>query len=124
MFENEIIERAEQLLGRTIRQEELASLRAMCSAASSELVGRLKGDANPEEFRELFVSAAGVLALSLYMQLGSSEPAGSFTAGKVSVSVSGSEDTRISAATLRQLAESMLGSYLKDNGFSFRGVRG
>lgn len=70
---------------------------------------------------ELFTTAAGMLAISMYMELGSAHSGGvsGFTAGRLSVQLGGA-----SAAALRKSAETMLGAYLDTGGFEFMGVQG
>ena len=70
---------------------------------------------------ELFTTAAGMLAISMYMELGSAHSGGvsGFTAGRLSVQLGGA-----SAAALRKSAETMLGAYLATGGFEFMGVQG
>lgn len=62
-----------------------------------------------------------MLAISMYMELGSAHSGGvsGFTAGKLSVQLGGA-----SAAALRKSAETMLGAYLDAGGFAFVGVQG
>lgn len=97
----------------------------MCSAAAQELKNRLREGIGAEEIKELFVAAAGVLALSMYIAGGTAAPNAvrSFRAGSLSVTCAGAEDTP-SAASLRRQAERMLSAYLRDEGFAFMGVRG
>ncbi len=95
-------------------------LGALCEAASSELLGRLRTGTDVECIKSLFVTAAGVLALSMYIALGDSGSY-SFRAGNLSVSSGGGG---VSAAMLRKQAESMLAEYIGDRGFEFRSVEG
>ena len=102
------------------------TLMRMCAAAGEELKARLREGVSPEEIKELFISAAGILALSLYAQLGSDD--GEFSSvrvGNISVSKNGAARSGAqSAARLRKLSENMLSRYLRDSGFDFRGVCG
>ena len=93
-------------------------LEALCAAASAELMGRLREGVKIEDIKPLFVSAAGVLALSMYIAA-EDEGQCSFKAGNLSVS-SGSKAA--SAHSLRLQAEAMLAAYMADRGFEFRSV--
>jgi hypothetical protein len=125
-FIQEIFERAKQIMGGEM-DEENTILIEMCKASASELVSRFKEGVEAESIKELFVPAAGILALSMYIGLpggglGSYE---NVRVGNVSVSRSASGgDERASAAKLRKQAEHMLAGYLRDSGFDFKGVRG
>ena len=125
-FTQEIFARATQMMGGGA-DDEGALLVAMCKAAGSELVSRLKDDVETESIRELFVTAAGILALSMYIEL-DNDISGSYEnikVGNVSVSRSSSGgEEKFSAVKLRRQAEHMLAMYLRDSGFDFRGVRG
>ena len=67
----EILEKAEVLVGRELDEKETALLQEMCAAAAQELEQRLRQGVKPEDIQSAFVSAAGVLALSLYIQVAS-----------------------------------------------------
>ena len=97
-----------------------AALKALCAAASGELLGRLREGTDVESIKPLFVTAAGVLALSMYMTLGDAGLEG-MKAGNLSLSFG---DKAASAHSLRTQAEAMLSAYLRDAGFDFRGVEG
>ena len=118
IFLDEIYDFAENSLGSDNTNREM--LNALCSAASSELLGRLKEGTDVESIKTLFVTAAGVLALSMYIALGDNGSY-SFRAGNLSVSASGGGT---SAASLRKQAESILAGYISDRGFEFRSVEG
>ena len=99
------------------------AMMALCAAAEGELKRRLRGDVCAADIKELFVAAAGVLALSMYMDAGSKSAVTSFKAGNLAVSCADGGETA-SAGRLRALAGSMLSAYLRDEGFGFMGVRG
>jgi hypothetical protein len=123
-YTDEIYARACSLLGGDVGQENAAALTAMCEAAGAELEARLRRGVSAQEIRQLFVSAAGVLALSMYIQLfGACDDTSSFKAGSVTVSRRSPSAVKVSAASLRKQAEAMLAAYLEDRGFDFRGVR-
>lgn len=118
IYSEEIMAFAREALG-DVESGDL--LRSLCKAASGELKARLREGVAPEDIKEPFITAAGVLALSMYMAL--EEPAftGEVKAGNLSVKRSAGGT---SAAALRQQAEAMLAAYLQDQGFAFLGVRG
>jgi len=95
-----------------------AALKALCAAASGELLGRLREGTDVESIKPLFVTAAGVLALSMYTALGD-EGTKSVRAGNLSVSTGGKA---ASAHSLRKQAEAMIASYIEDCGVEFRSV--
>lgn len=117
-----IFEKAKSLLGDADANEVV--LMEAAQAANAELSARLKDGISPEEIRELFISAAGVLTLSAYSQLGDASDISSFKAGDISVSRRGAGAVRSSAQALRQQAENMLFGYIEDRSFGFRAVRG
>ncbi|MEG1633331.1 MAG: hypothetical protein RR314_04695 [Oscillospiraceae bacterium] len=101
-----------------------ARISALCSAAASELERRLRAGVVAAELGETFVTAAGILALSMYAELQGADGAESVRAGSVTVSRRGAGAEKTSAAVLRREAEGMLSAFLEDRGFDFRGVRG
>ena len=110
--------KALSMLGESVPDEDADMLRAVCSA---EIESRLRRGASSDEIGETFVTAAAMLAISMYMELGSAHSGGvsGFTAGKLSVQLGGA-----SAAALRKSAETLLGAYLDSGGFEFVGVQG
>lgn len=118
IYSEEIMAFARQALG---DESSGNLLKSLCEAASGELRARLRQGVAPEDIKETFITAAGVLALSMYMALEESAFSGQVKAGSLSVTRSGGG---ASAASLRQQAEAMLAAYLQDQGFAFLGVRG
>lgn len=121
--DSDIENKARSILGR-LRPGGDELLHTVCQAAGAELENRLRRGVAREDIEELFVSAAGILAISLYMELDmeAENDIRSFSAGNLSVTLNDSE--KLSAATLRKRAESMLAGYLENGGFEFMGVRG
>jgi hypothetical protein len=119
---SDITERALALLGGDTGDTE--ALTRLCPAAASELESRLREGVSPDDIEELFVTAAGVLALSMYIGIGGANDVSGVRAGNVTVSRRGAQSAAVSAATLRREAEAMLSAYLADRGFEFMGVRG
>ena len=117
IYSEEIYTFADNSLGGAENGEVLS---ALCAAASAELLSRLREGTDVESIKPLFVTAAGVLALSMYIALGD-EGDCAFKAGSFSMSTGGKA---ASAHSLRKQAEAMLASYISDSGFEFRGVAG
>ena len=110
--------KALSMLGSNVPDEDAQMLRTVCTAAAAELEGRLRRGVSSDDMTELFTTAAGMLAISMYMELGSAHSGGvsGFTAGRLSVQLGG--------ASAAALAETMLGAYLDTGGFEFMGVQG
>lgn len=103
-----------------IGEEESEELiKRLCSAAAAELEAKLRDGVKVEDIKEQFVTAAGVLALSMYTALGGAKTPRSFRAGQLSVEFGGKN---ANADSLRRAAESMLAGYLTGRGFAFLGV--
>lgn len=119
---NEITARALALLGGDAA--DAAVLEKLCAASASELESRLREGVTADGIGELFVTAAGVLALSMYIGVGGADGAKSVRAGNVTVSRRDAAGGAVSAAALRREAEAMLSAWLCDRGFEFLGVRG
>lgn len=121
---SDIENKALSLMSSELTAESAGILKAVCASAAAELESRLRKGVSSEEIQELFVTAAGMLALSMYIELSGlpGDRVGSFSAGNVSVRLDGGA-VSASAANLRKHAENMLAAYL-DGGFEFMGVRG
>ena len=96
-------------------------LEAMCAAAAAEIEARLKEGISLADLGSVYVSAAGVLALSMYSAAQNPEHIRGFKAGDLSVSYGSGESA---AERLRALAEQMLAGKLRERGFGFMGVQG
>ncbi len=114
--------KAEALLGGTADEGRKTAVAAVCEAARAEMTARLLNGVTPEDIGETFVTACGLLAISMCIESGNGDVA-SFKAGSVAVTRKGGSGG-ISAASLRRQAEEMLKAYLADSGFAFVGVRG
>lgn len=119
---SDITNRALALLGGDAG--DAAVLEKLCAAAASELESRLREGVSSDDAGERFVTAAGILALSMYIEVGGADGAQSVRAGNVTIGRRGARSGIVSAAALRREAEAMLSSYLRDRGFEFVGVRG
>lgn len=125
-YTNQDIEsKAREMLGTAPLGSEGKALRSACQTAALELESKLRSGVNSSDIEELFVSAAAVLALSLYLELTgiTNDKIDSFKAGELSVSLRDGTKTG-SAQSLRMRAESMLSAYLDCGGFEFKGVVG
>ena len=119
--------RAEEILalcrqmGAGEEQDEL--LLPLIEAVSAGLERRLKPGVAPEDCGSAFVLACAWLALA---GLAAGEGAGveKFPAGSVTIQEGGGTDGAARAAALRLQAETVLGPWLADRGFAFRGVEG
>ncbi len=125
-YTNQDIEsKAREMLAASPLGNEGKALRSACQTAAAELESKLRSGVNSSDIEELFVSAAAVLALSLYLELRDipNDKIDSFKAGELSVSLRDGTKTG-SAQSLRMRAESMLSAYLDCGGFEFKGVVG
>ena len=122
---SDIENKALSLMGSELPAESAGILKAVCASAAAELESRLRKGVSSGEIQELFVTAAGMLALSMYLELAAvpGDRVGSFSAGNLSVRLDGGT-VSASAAKLRKYAENMLAAYLDGGGFEFVGVRG
>lgn len=125
-YTNQDIEsKAREMLGFSPLAESGKALRSVCAAAGAELESKLRAGVKSSDIEELFVCAAGILAISMYLELDDipKEKIDSFKAGELSVKLR--EGTRLqSASALRKRAETMLAAYLDCGGFEFMGVLG
>lgn len=125
-YTNQDIEsKAREMLGTAPLGNKGKALRSACQTAALELESKLRSGVKSSDIEELFVSAAAVLALSLYLELTGipNDKIDSFKAGELSVSLRDGTKTG-SAQSLRMRAESMLSAYLDCGGFEFKGVVG
>lgn len=116
--ENPILSLAARMAGDSADETVLS---AMCDAAAAEIEARLKEGITLGDLGNTYVTAAGVLALSMYCAVGDPEQLRSFRAGDVSAEYC---DGAANAENLRSAAERMLAGSLRDRGFGFRGVQG
>lgn len=126
VYTNQDIEsKAREMLAASPLGNEGKALRSACQTAAAELESKLRSGVNSSDIEELFVSAAAVLALSLYLELRDipNDKIDSFKAGELSVSLRDGTKTGC-AQSLKMRAESMLSAYLECGGFEFKGVVG
>jgi len=102
-------------------EAELPLLTAMCTAAVTELTGRLREGLSPEDCGDAFSCAAALLAAAGMLPCRGSGDVEQFSVGDVSLRMGG-EGT--GGDTLRRQAERMMAPYCGDSDFAFLGVRG
>lgn len=120
IYQREIFDFASELYPGEISETALMTL---CAAAAGELKRRLREGVSAGQIKEEFVTAAGMLALSMYIAAETKPDVTSFRAGNLAVGCrAGGGD--VSAASLRRQAESLLAAYLQEGDFAFLGVRG
>lgn len=121
----EIKARAVLLFGGELSPKSERVLETFCVAAAEEIKAKLRKDLSPDDLGEIFVTAAGMLALALCMELENADTGDveAFRAGNLSVNLRGNTGSA-SAAGYRRAAESLLEAYLDREGFSFMGVMG
>ena len=99
-----------------ICREESEVLGLLCKAAEDELLKRLKEDVDPESIKALFITAAAMIACSMYETYGGVK---SWSAGQFSVTEGGA------VSNLRDRAEILMAGYIDaGSGFDFVGVDG
>ncbi|MBQ8831353.1 MAG: hypothetical protein IJ017_07115 [Oscillospiraceae bacterium] len=111
MFAEEIYSAASEIC-----KEESDILGLLCKAAEDELMRRLKEDVDVNSIKAIFITAAAMIACSMYETYGGVK---SWSAGQVSV-------TEVSAISdLRARAEILMAGYIDaGSGFDFVGVEG
>ena len=106
-----------------VADEDLEILTALCQAAEAEMAGRLRDGVTAEDCGQAYVLGCAWLALAAMAVNGTGTAPLKFTAGEVSIQEESSDAVQRSRA-LRLQAETVLGPYLQDSGFVFRGVEG
>lgn len=101
-----------------------ARLSPLCAAANSRLTAMLRDGMEAAAIEERFLTAAAMLAVSLYMELDAADGESSVRAGNVTVSRRDPGGRRSSASALRSEAEALLSGFISDPAFDFRGVSG
>ena len=120
MYVQEILSAASTILGHDDER-----LQEFCTVAEQEALSRLRKDVVPEDCGDVFITAAALLAVSLYQAIVSCNAAGvSYRAGEVSVTEVGADNYLSVSQSLRKQAEALLMPYVEDDSFSFVGVQG
>ena len=107
---DQVLNQAELLTGQ-LDDAGRERLRLLCTVAAGSLTAQLRDGVSPEDIREEFVTAAGLLAFSRWSR---GEDIQEFKAGDLTVK-------KGQNANLEREALALLGPYLK-SGFSFLGV--
>ena len=110
-----------QKLGR-IADEDREVLTILCQTAEDEVSRRLREGLTPEDCGQAYVLGCAWMALAAMAANETGDTPLKFTAGEVSIQEDGDAVQRSQA--LRLQAETVLGPYLQDRGFVFRGVQG
>lgn len=97
------------------------ALSALCDAAVESLKAQLRPGVEPADCGEAFVLSAAWMALAQRELGGNDGGVERFTAGAVTIQ-RGDANARREALLLQ--AKQVMGPWLRDEGFSFRGVRG
>lgn len=106
-----------------VEERDMEVLETLCAAAEQELMGWLKEGVSPEDCGGAFPLAAAWLALAA--RAGSqADGVERFTAGEVSVQLKGGQDAAARREALRLQARQVMGPYIRDGRFVFRGVPG
>ncbi len=121
----EIFTQAQAMYREQLNERENSVLQQLCRCAEEKLASRLREGTALEEIGAIFVTAAGMLALSLFLQVRSgTQEESSMKLGDVSIQRRGAGAGHSSAAQLRRQAELLLHPWLEDQGFAFCGVQG
>ena len=104
--------------------EDEETLRQLCELAAEELRGRLRRGVTEADCEPAFRIGAAWLALAGLCAGGAAEGVESFTAGNLTIRQGGGKVPLERCAGLRRQAEQVMGPYLEDGRFSFRGVPG
>lgn len=106
-----------------VEGEQKEALEALCTAAAAEVRGWLRPGVSVEACRGAFPLAAAWLALA-GLAAGGSGGVEDFTAGEVSIRMSGGQEAAARSEALRRQARQIMAPYIRDEGFVFRGVGG
>lgn len=102
-----------------------AGLELFCRSAEEMLLRNLKPGISPEEFKETFITAAALTALSMVQTAaGGTDEVSSYSAGSVSVTRKSSQSIESGKDSLLRQAELLLAPYTLGGDFAFLGVRG
>ena len=118
----DIVQRSRAMLGESFHAGSEARLDSLCAAAALQLESRLRSSVDRSEIEAVFVSAASLLAVSMYMELEYCGEPESFSAGNLSVKLKGGSGSSGGADSLRKQAETMLAPYTESGAFGFMGV--
>ena len=103
--------------------QEQPLLESLCACAEAQIAGRLAQGMTPEGCADAFTCAAALLAAAGLLSCRGAGGVEQFSAGEVSLRLSGDAGGSAAEALQRQ-AETMMAPYWQDDAFAFRGVRG
>ncbi len=117
---DEILERAKLYISKTLTDSGTEGLRLLCSSAEIRIRRLLRDDVDPEEIREIIITASALLALSLY----ASVTGDTFTSAKIgSISITKTSGKSF-PEELRNVAQTVISPYAEEADFKFLGVKG
>ena len=105
-------------------EEDNALLEALCYAAETAWMSRLKREITAEDCGEAFLCAVAFTAAADYMVSRGGDDVASFTAGEISIKKRESSNGEAQATALRKTAERLMAPYSVTESFAFKGVRG
>ncbi len=115
---DEILERAKLYISRTLTENATEGLRLLCSAAEIRLRKIIRKNVDINEIHEIYVTACAILALSMYVSVSGDE----FSSAKIgSISITKTQGKSL-AEELKNVAQSIIGSYVDEAEFKFMGV--
>lgn len=115
----QILELTQGIVG---TEEENVLLEALCHAAETAWVSRLKRGITAEDCGEAFLCAVAFTAAADYMVSRGGDDVASFTAGEISIKKR--ECGEAQATALRKAAERLMAPYAATESFAFKGVQG
>lgn len=108
------------LLAGEVTEQQSRILEVLCNASASSLKMRLRDGLTPDDCKADFIASASLMALAALAGVSGDVPVEQITAGDFTIR-KGTISYDAASNCLRNQAELMMASYLKDN-FSFRGV--
>lgn len=108
------------LLAGEVTEQQSRILEVLCNASTSSLKMRLRDGLTPDDCKADFIASASLMALAALAGVSGDVPVEQITAGDFTIR-KGTISYDAASNCLRNQAELMMASYLKDN-FSFRGV--
>lgn len=107
-----------------VSDAENSLLEALCHAAETAWMSRLKSGITAEDCGEAFLCAVAFTAAADYVVSRGGDDVASFTAGEISIRKKGGSDGETQANALRKTAERLMVPYAVAENFAFKGVRG
>jgi hypothetical protein len=120
----DILACAKAFAGERLLDGEEESLTLLCQAALDQWTGRLLPEISPEGCRAALIPASAWTALAgLLTVRQAAEPLSAISAGDLTMRLGDKEKADVASHLIWQ-AERLMGPYVGDEAFSFRGVRG